>query len=436
MSLARHSNTIVAPITAVGGAVAVLRVSGPEAWEVGARVFDAWPSPVVARAATYGRFLTGDDGFVLPFAAGHSYTEEESVELSVHGSPAAVRALVSACLEAGARMAEPGEFTLRAFMNGRIDLTQAEGVRDTVNASTEAQLRQANLLREGALRDQVKAIRREVEGVLAAVEASTDFSEEVGELDRLGCTTKLRIAASNIAVLQASERASRVVREGAVVAIVGLPNAGKSSLLNTLLKSDRAIVTDIPGTTRDTIEESLSMDGLQVRLIDTAGLRETQDVVEALGVERSRHAIDCADVVVYLFDASIGWQADDQALFESLPRGTLAFANKSDISPGTEHGIEISCKTGDGIHLVVDYILRVLSITAHEEALVNRRHAPILERAKQSIVRADKTLCSDLPSDLAAVDLQAAIRSLGEITGETTPPDVLERIFHDFCIGK
>jgi tRNA modification GTPase len=282
----------------------------------------------------------------------------------------------------------------------------------------------------------VKAIRRDVEGVLAAVEASTDFSEEVGELDRIGNVTKLRISASDIAVLQASEHGSRIVREGAVVAIVGLPNAGKSSLLNALLRADRAIVTDIPGTTRDTIEESLSIEGLKVRLVDTAGLRETQDAVEALGVERSRQAIANADVVVYLYDSIVGWQSADQAMLDSLPQGTLAFANKADVKPGSPIGIEISCKTGAGIQWVVEYILRVLGATAHEGALVNRRHAPLLEDAKLSLVRAIETLSSDTPTDLAAVDLQAAIRSLGEITGETTPPDVLERIFHDFCIGK
>ena len=180
MGLARHSDTIVAPITAAGGAVAVVRVSGPEAWAVAKVVFLGWPDPVEARRSVYGTFCTGDDGLALPFSEGASYTGEQSAELSIHGSPASLTALVEACKAGGARMAEPGEFTLRAFMNGRIDLTQAEGVRDTVMAQTDAQLRQANLLRDGALRDSVSEIRESVVSVLAAVEASTDFSEEIG----------------------------------------------------------------------------------------------------------------------------------------------------------------------------------------------------------------------------------------------------------------
>jgi tRNA modification GTPase len=434
MSLARHGDTIVAPITAVGGAVAVLRVSGPRAWVVGSCVFEPWPSPVVARHATYGRFVTGDDGFVLPFAPGHSYTEEESVELSVHGSPAAVRALVDACLVAGARMAEPGEFTLRAFMNGRIDLTQAEGVRDTVNAATDAQLRQANLLREGALRDQVRAIRREVEGVLAAVEASTDFSEEVGELDRESALHRCDAVRAQLLRLLGEAGSARIIREGVTVAIVGLPNAGKSSLLNAVLGSDRAIVTELPGTTRDTVEEQVAIGGLLVRLIDTAGLRQTDDPIEGFGVERSRFALENSDVVWYVYDASVGWTPSDEEVWRTIERPAIGVANKSDLAVG-DRGIEVSATKGSGIDALTSATLGVIG--ANEPgALVNARHAPLLQEALCAIDRVAVTLSSDTPTDLAAVDLQAAIRALGEVTGETTPPDVLERIFADFCIGK
>jgi tRNA modification GTPase len=436
MSLSRHSDTIVAPITAVGGAVAVVRVSGPTAWSVGAAVFSPWPSSVESHRAVYGRYSHGDDGLALPFAQGHSYTGEESVELSVHGSLASVQALVAACLGAGARKAEPGEFTLRAFMNGRMDLTQAEGVRDSVEAKTDAQLRQANLLRDGALRDQVREIRHEVVGVLATVEASTDFSEEVGELDRGAARTCILLASAKIDGLLASEQASHLVREGASVAIVGLPNAGKSSLLNAILKSDRAIVTEVPGTTRDTIEESLSLDGLLLRLVDTAGLRDTDDPVEAIGVERSRQALSNCDFALYVYDSAVGWQAEDMALYCSVEQPALIAANKSDLVGIAEKGVPVSCKSGNGLDQVLHALSQLVQSFAHDPGLVNARHAVSLRHAKAALSSALETLSQPVPDDLAAVDLQAAVRALGEVTGETATPDVIERVFHDFCIGK
>lgn len=435
MSLSRHSDTIVAPITAVGGAVAVVRVSGSAAWEVASRVFRDWPERPESHRAVYGTFSNGDDGVALPFAVGRSYTGEESVELSVHGSAASVRALVEACVRSGARVAEPGEFTLRAFMNGRMDLTQAEGVRDTVEAQTDAQLRQANLLREGALRNAVAEIRSKLEGVLTAVEASTDFSEEIGEMDRTSGAVMCRVASSQIDALLATEPASRLVREGATVVIAGLPNAGKSSLLNKLIGSDRAIVTDVPGTTRDTIEESLSLDGALVRLVDTAGLRESEEPVETLGVERTRQAIEGADFVLHVYDAARGWLPEDSAITCALDQPYVIVANKSDLAR-SEKGVAVSCATGEGVPEVIAALNGLVSALSRDSGLVNRRHAEQLREAKSALGRAVETLHSELPTDLAAVDLQSAIRSLGEITGETASSDVIERIFRDFCIGK
>jgi tRNA modification GTPase len=434
MSLSRHSETIVAPITAVGGAVALVRVSGPDAWKIGDAVFDSWPSPVVPRRATYGRFLTGDAGFALPFERGQSYTEEESVEFSVHGSPAAVRTLVDSCITAGARMAEPGEFTLRAFMNGRIDLTQAEGVRDTINAATTAQLRQANLLRDGALRDQVRGIRSRIEGILASVEASTDFSEEVGPLDRARAVHECDGVRAALLRLIGAAGSARVIREGASVAIAGPPNAGKSSLLNAFLGSDRAIVTEHAGTTRDTVEEHVSLEGLFVRLIDTAGLRPTSDPVESIGVMRSHDAIQNSDVVWYVFDASVGWTQSDEEALQGFERPAIAVANKSDLAH-SDRGLEVCAVRGTGLAALTDVTLGLIGAD-ERGALVNVRHKPLLQEALCAIDRVAVTLTSPVPDDLAAVDLQTSIRALGEITGETAPPDVIERIFHDFCIGK
>ena len=435
MGLALHSDTIVAPITASGGAVAVVRVSGPEAWAVAKGVFLGWPDPVEARRAVYGTFSTGDDGLALPFAEGASYTGEQSVELSIHGSPASLTALVEACKAGGARMAEPGEFTLRAFMNGRIDLTQAEGVRDTVMAQTDAQLRQANLLRDGALRDSVSEIRESVVSVLVAVEASTDFSEEIGELDRGKARCDCEAAITRIAQLLETADTARLTRQGACIAIAGLPNAGKSSLLNAVLKSDRAIVAEAPGTTRDTVEESVSIGGVLCILVDTAGLRDSDDAVERQGVERSRFAVSNADQVWYVYDSSVGWTVEDDRQLAQIDAESVVVANKIDLGGDVEHGVPVSAKTGAGLPGLLE---RAGGLVANGErpALVNQRHTPLLKSASEALSCTMKTLAGGLPDDLAAVDLQAAIRALGEITGETAAPDVIDRVFHDFCIGK
>ncbi|MCH7905355.1 MAG: tRNA uridine-5-carboxymethylaminomethyl(34) synthesis GTPase MnmE [Armatimonadetes bacterium] len=436
MSVDRLSDTIVAPITATGGAVALVRLSGPDSWRIAEVVFGNWPQRIEPRRATYGRFSSGDDGLVIPFQQDSSYTGEQVVEMSVHGSVASVQHLLDSCVGAGARMAEPGEFTLRAFMNGRMDLTQAEGVRDTVAAATDSQLRQANLMREGSLRDEVRCIRSEIEGVLAAVEASTDFSEEVGDLDRAAARNRCLAAQAKITALLATEDASRVVRDGASVAIVGLPNAGKSSLLNALIGADRAIVTEVPGTTRDTVEAELSWKGLLVRLIDTAGLRESDDLIESLGVERSRSAIENADVVLYIYDNAVGWQDEDDELCRPIGRPCIIVANKIDLNPHAEQGLPVSTVTGHGLERLVEAVRKLVLQEPTSPALINSRHAPLLQGAREALDRVHETLSCPVPDDLAAVDLLAAIRLLGEVTGETATPDVIDRIFHDFCIGK
>ncbi len=435
----KTAETIVAPITALApAAVALVRISGPRAWAVAKQVFNPWPDPVRPRYAQYGRFVTGDDGLALPFAESASYTGEESVEFSVHGSLPSVDTLVQACLQAGCRLAEPGEFTLRAFMNGRIDLTQAEGVRATVEAATATQLRTANQLRSGALTDDVKQIRESCLQLLSMVEASTDFSEEIGDLDHAEAERLCQQSLQKIDRLLATEAVTRLHQNGARIAIVGLPNAGKSSLLNALLRQDRAIVTPIPGTTRDTVEETVDLNGIPVRFIDTAGLRETPDQVEQIGVERAIQASQSADLVLYLYDANTGWQAEDSRLHQSIQRPTILVANKADLNPDPPQGIPISSKTGQNLEVLIQTISSQLTGGNQDDpSYLLDRHFSLLHQAKDAITETLTTVTSPhLPDDLASVTTRQAIRVLGEITGETASADIIQEIFARFCIGK
>ncbi|AIE83402.1 tRNA uridine-5-carboxymethylaminomethyl(34) synthesis GTPase MnmE [Fimbriimonas ginsengisoli] len=429
-------DTIVAPITGQPPAgVAWVRLSGSEAWSIAAQVFSPWPDEVEPRKALYGRYAAGDDGLALPFSAGHSYTGEESVELSMHGSHASVRAVVDACLAAGARLAEPGEFTQRAFLNGRIDLTQAEAVRETIEALTENQLRQAGRNRDGALRNEIEEVRGELLRILAAIEASVDFSEEIGEFDREGALGKFRGIHFRIAHLQKESEVSRIVREGYRIAIVGPPNAGKSSLLNRLLGTERSIVTAIPGTTRDFVEERADFGGVAVVLIDTAGLRETSDEVEAIGVERTRRIAEGADEIWYVYDGNLGLSSDEADELSAFGRKATPVANKSDLGPAQWPGIPISVKTGENLDYLVQFV-RVKVMANAPEIAVNERQASVLAEAVAVARDLQAALKGNSPDDLLSVLFQDLIAILGRITGQTAEPDMIDRIFHDFCVGK
>lgn len=423
----RLADTIVAPITAPGvGAVAIVRVSGRRAFEFGSAIFSAWPGLPESHRSYYGRFTTGDDGLALIFTEGHGYTGEPSFEAMTHGSPASVALLVKTLVELGARQAEPGEFTQRAFLNGRMDLSQAEAVRDTIEALTELQLRYANAQRAGALRDAVRALRTQLAGALAAVEAHVDFSEELGDLNRAGIQSILASVKPEIEKWLATERQGQIVRHGLRIALIGLPNAGKSSLLNALLGHDRAIVTDIPGTTRDTIEESVILGGVPCVLIDTAGLRETDDPIEQLGVARAQAAAAQADAVWYLHDAT-------QPLPATLPVNDLVVLTKADLAPGVDG---VSATAGEGLNKLHDWVAAQAEVSPDRACLIDARHGPLLRRALEGLDLVESTIMHDQPDDLLSVGLRESISALGEITGETSTDDLLGSIFSSFCIGK
>jgi tRNA modification GTPase len=428
-------DTIVAPITGTQpAAVATIRISGPDAWAIARKVFFRFPNEVESHKAIYGRCQAAGSGLALPFAEGHSYTGEESVEISVHGSPVAVRALINDCIQHGARMAEPGEFTQRAFLNGRVDLTKAEAVRDLVNAETEAQQRGADTLFRGGLQREVQEIIEHLTKQLVAVEAAVDFSEEIGELDRTGLGLNLKADRARIERLTESAPAGRILREGLRIAIVGPPNAGKSSLLNWILGFERAIVDEVAGTTRDFVEEKVEIEGILCVLYDTAGLRETSDKVESLGIQRTRTIAAKVDEVCYIYDSSVGWTPLDQSTVESFERPVTILANKCDLAL-SEPGIPVSAKTGEGLDLLRQWVKQKADIDRHK-MLINQRHESCLREALVALDSSIAALDHDLPEDLISVGLRDAIAKLGQITGETATADIIDRIFHDFCIGK
>jgi tRNA modification GTPase len=430
-----RSDTIVALITGVlPSPVAWLRLSGPDAYEVARNVFHPWPEFPKSQQAVYGGYAHGDDGIALPFPEGHSYTGEETVELSLHGSPFSVRTLLDACMSAGARQASPGEFTMRAFMNGRLDLTEAEAVAETIEAETERELKEALRVRGGALSLAVSGIRSELLDVLAAIEASVDFSEEIGEVDHIKIADSSAQIANRIATLLIRGRRAYLARRGLRVAIVGQPNSGKSSLLNALLGFNRAIVSPSPGTTRDTIEESVQINGVRIILTDTAGLREGQDEVEKLGVERTADAAKHADLLIYVYDAARGWTSTDDDLLSRLEGPVILVGNKCDIASAAV-GIAASAKEGTGVELVSAALTSDLNYELTDPA-VNDRQQALLQLAQSSVNECSEAASAELPPDLLSTLLNEAILQLGRITGETATPDMLDEIFSRFCIGK
>ncbi|HEX8684253.1 MAG TPA: tRNA uridine-5-carboxymethylaminomethyl(34) synthesis GTPase MnmE [Ardenticatenaceae bacterium] len=455
-------DTIAAVATAAGEAgIGIVRISGPQALPMLQRVFrPAAPSwQPESHRMVYGRLVTLagemlDEVMAVWFQAPRSYTREEVVELHTHGGSVALRQALGLVLQAGARLAEPGEMTLRAFLNGRLDLSQAEAVLDVVRARTERGMQAAIQQLGGALSEEIRGARAELIDVLAHLTATIDFPED--DVPPQNIAPELR------AVLEVLDRLLRnadrgiLLREGIRVAIVGRPNVGKSSLLNRLLRHERAIVTDIPGTTRDLLEESLNLRGVPVVLADTAGIRDTVDVVEALGVERSRAALRQADLVLLVLDASQVPTEEDSRLAATLDgRPALVVENKQDIAgalngngrdgatlqllPDAPH-VAVSALEGTGLEELEARMWEMVmggEVSANEAPLVtNPRHKQAIQQARNHIVAALEGGEQGLPADFLTIDLHAAVNALGEVTGETATEDLLDAIFSRFCIGK
>jgi len=446
---ASTEETICALATPPGtGGIGVIRVSGPNAFSVVDAV-SRRPKCASGHGHTLHRnaIITADgsildDVLLAVFRAPRSYTGEDVVEISAHGSPLILGQILARLLEASARLARPGEFTQRAYLNGKMDLAQAEAVSDLITAQTTQAQRLARRQSEGRLSRAVTGIRSEVLGVLAQIEATIDFPEEVGELNTGQCEAELAEAKRQIAALLATADQGIITREGLSVVLAGRPNVGKSSLLNALLRSSRAIVTAVPGTTRDVLEETLNLNGVPLRLSDTAGLRETNDEVERIGVARTRVSIAAADLVLLVLDAASGETPEDAALRQSFAvRSHLVVWNKWDLQhlPLPDDGVAVSALSGWNLDALEAAITRKTLGDAGgaESALVTHaRHKQALEAASAQISEAAESLRSGLPADFASIDLRGALNSLGTITGETATEDVIAEIFSRFCIGK
>jgi tRNA modification GTPase len=447
------TDTIVAIATPPGrGGIAVIRVSGPEATSIAGRI-TTYGRPFEPRRATFTAVKsTGDpaqrldQALVTYFAKPASYTGEDVVEISLHGSPVLQTLVVAEAVRAGARLAEPGEFTLRAYLNGRVDLAQAEAVADLVEAATPLQARVAFDQLQGTLTTVVSGINDDLFDLIARLEASVDFPEEgyhFGDPHAMARAVEDLIDRANRLI--ADGRRGRLIREGFQVAIVGPPNAGKSSLFNALSGAARAIVTDIPGTTRDLVTELIDLNGVRTTLVDTAGLRETIDTIEAEGVARATGAAAVADLVLFVADGSRAWPErayrDFASRFTSGLK-TLVIRNKSDLEAAwTRDGsIAVSAVTGAGLADLRRRMVAALDVErlVDPPAITNVRHIALVERSRDALVRARDALAGEvaMSEEFVLADLQDARAALEEIAGRRTPDDLLARIFSRFCIGK
>lgn len=449
-----QTDTIAAIATPPGqGAIAIVRVSGPDTARLAQCSFRS-RRRLVPRVATYGDIIDEsggviDRGLALLALSPKSYTGEDTLELHVHGSPVVAREVLRALIASGARLATAGEFTRRAFLNGKLDLHAASSVADLIAAEHRSAAKAALANMDSALARQVRAVRRQLADVLEEIAASIDFPDEVADPDRVRVSERLGIISTALHQLVQDAEIGRLVRDGLDVAIVGPPNAGKSSLLNALLGEERAIVSEIAGTTRDTIEEAIAIDGVLVRLTDTAGVRGGAGSVEAAGIERTRRALAGARLALIVIDASQALcDAATQILQQTRERNRIPFFNKADLGK-----IGYETRPGDLQDAILGSVRNHDTLVAIRGAIAQHgwnARAPDLQRptlaslrevnavavALESLGHADETLRSGMPADLLAPDLQAAFAALGQLTGDTVTEELLDGIFARFCIGK
>ena len=444
MNILQEFDTIAAIATPLGtGGVGVIRISGEKSFEITDKIFSK--HNLEAGKIAHGWIVDGekkvDEVIVLPFKNPHSYTGEDVIEIHCHGGVNVVKNILSLVLKNGARTAERGEFTKRAFLNKKMDLSQAEAVADLIHAKTRNFALQSAKNLSGVLSEKISQIRGQIFETLSRIVAGIDFPEDVMEPEYSYLIESFEKSLSEIDKILSCARSSNILRQGIKVAIVGRPNVGKSSLFNTLLNANRAIVTDIAGTTRDVIKETLDLD-VAVTLIDTAGIRDTDEVgkVEEIGIEFSKQSADEADLVIILYDSSKGITAEDKEIYELIKnKPHLEVANKCDlIDRKSEDKIYISTKTGEGISELRELIKsKVCDFSIEDtEYITNERQVDCLEKCKESLTNALEAAKRFELQDLISIDLKSALLFLDEITGEVITDDILNNIFDHFCIGK
>lgn len=457
-------DVIAAIATAPGeGGIGIVRVSGKGSVDVVEKIFHSPSGKSLKDLGTYrmayGYIMDNQSGnrldevIVSIMLGPRSFTGEDVVEINCHGGIVPLRKVLEQVLRTGARLADPGEFSKRAFLNGRIDLAQAESIIDVIRSQTDMGLKVALKQLEGGLSDELVEIRRVLLEVLAFIEAGIDFPEDdIEELSRDQIRERTKEVAQRLKHLVESAETGRIYRDGLSTVIVGKPNVGKSSLLNALLREKRAIVTDIPGTTRDVIEEVLNLQGIPVRLVDTAGIRETEDVVEKLGVERTKEWFGLADLVLLVLDAGTGIEAEDFEIARLVQgQRCLVVINKIDVGDKLDKddlppefrqfsSVEVSVKEKVGIQLLEEKIAAMVlegKVSPGDRVVVsNLRHKQALEKAAGQLAGVLQSLEIGMPTDCMAIDLKGALESLGEITGESIGEDIINEIFAQFCLGK
>lgn len=458
----REFDTIAAIATVLGeGGISIIRVSGNKSLDIVSSIFRGKNGrgmedikPYTMRYGFITERETGDvlDEVLVSFMKGpRSFTSEDTVEISCHGGVIATKKILEETIKSGARLAEPGEFTKRAFLNGRIDLSQAEAVIDIIRAKTELAMKSAVQQSGGRVSMEINNVRSRLLEIIAHIEATVDYPEDdLEEMTAERVSFQLNKILKDVDRILSTADEGKIIREGLNTVIVGKPNVGKSSLLNSLLMEKRAIVTDVAGTTRDVIEEYINIEGVPVKIIDTAGIRETKDVIEKIGVEKSKEKINESDLIILMLDLSRELDKEDKEIIEYIEdKKYIVLLNKSDLDGkinrdeiknlNSQYVIQTSAKTGEGLDKLKDCIKELFfkgEVKSKEVIITNTRHKEALIKAKEHCMQAIDALMNTSAIDLASIDIRNAWSSLGEITGETLDEDIIDKIFSEFCLGK
>jgi tRNA modification GTPase len=456
-------DTIAAISSAIGeGGIGIIRISGNDALKILNKIFVSINNKetltMKSYTLRYGHIVDPvnheeiDEVIVSYMKKPNTYTREDIVEINCHGGMVAVRRILSVVLNQGARLAEPGEYTKRAFLNGRIDLSQAEAVMDLIMAKTDESMKVALEQSEGKVSRKIKELMDQLIGVLAHIEATVDYPEDdIEDIVSVKVIEEAKIIISLINELVKTASTGRIIREGLNTVIIGKPNVGKSSLLNALIEENKAIVTEIPGTTRDIIEEYINIEGVPVKIIDTAGIRETGDIVEKIGVEKTKEYVNKSDLIIFMIDGSTELEEEDEEIIRLIKdKKAIIVINKLDLPSavdmdyiksklGLKPIILASVNNEKGIDSIKKEIVNLVyegKVSTKDICITNVRHIDILIKANESVEDGINTLKNGFPLDMASIEFKNAFLKLGEITGDTTQDDIIDRIFRDFCIGK